>query len=94
MEKKNIAVCMASYNGEKYIKEQLESILPQLGEDDDLIISDDGSKDNTYEIIRQFGDKRIKYIMNTGKHGSTYNFQNALKNADADIYFLADQDDV
>lgn len=94
MADKRIAVCMAAYNGEKYIGEQLASILTQLGQNDVIVVSDDGSTDGTYEIIKKLADKRIKYIVNNGKHGSTYNFRNALKNADADIYFLADQDDV
>lgn len=55
-----ISVCMATYNGEKYIKEQLESILSQIGENDEVIISDDSSTDNTVEIIKAFSDNRIK----------------------------------
>ena len=46
-----ISVCMATYNGERFIKEQIDSILPQLSQDDELIISDDGSTDRTLEII-------------------------------------------
>ena len=55
-----ISVCMATYNGERFIKEQIDSILPQLSEDDELIISDDGSTDRTLEIIASYKDKRIK----------------------------------
>ena len=57
-----ISVAMATYNGEKYIKEQLDSILSQLNIDDELIISDDGSKDGTIDIINEYmkKDKRIK----------------------------------
>ena len=46
-----ISVCMATYNGEKYIREQLESILKQIGCNDEIIISDDGSKDATQQVI-------------------------------------------
>ena len=46
-----ISVCMATYNGQKYIKEQIDSILPQLSENDELVISDDQSTDGTTEII-------------------------------------------
>ena len=60
-----ISVCMATYNGEKYIKEQLESILSQIGENDEVIISDDSSTDNTVEIIKAFSDNRIKIYKNT-----------------------------
>ena len=48
-----ISVCMATHNGEKFIKEQLDSILCQLAPEDEVVISDDGSTDNTKEIIRQ-----------------------------------------
>ncbi|MBP5204864.1 glycosyltransferase, partial [Candidatus Saccharibacteria bacterium] len=57
-----ISVAMATYNGEKYIQEQLLSILPQIGKGDEIIISDDGSTDSTLEIIRKINDKRIKII--------------------------------
>jgi len=89
-----ISVCMAAYNGEMYIREQIESILKQLKVNDELIISDDNSSDNTSEIIREIGDPRIKLIMNKGEKGYTKNFENALKESSGDIIFLSDQDDV
>lgn len=89
-----VSVCLASYNGEKYIKEQLMSILPQLGESDELIISDDGSKDETIKIIESIEDPRIKLIHNKDRHGCIGNFENALKSATGDYIFLSDQDDV
>lgn len=88
-----ISVCMATYNGEKYLKEQLVSILKQIGPCDEIIISDDLSKDKTIEIVKGFNDKRIKIFFNTNK-GYTNNFQNSIKNASGDLIFLADQDDV
>lgn len=89
-----ISVCMATYNGEKYIKEQLESILKQLNDDDEVIISDDGSKDKTLDIIKKIEDKRIKIYINKGLHGFTHNFENALRKADGEYIFLSDQDDI
>lgn len=95
-----ISVCLTTYNGEKYIKEQLDSILVQLSEIDEIIISDDGSTDNTLDIIKSFRDKRIR-IYNNKKRKHRYSFSyttanisNALKHASGDIIFLADQDDV
>jgi glycosyltransferase involved in cell wall biosynthesis len=85
---------MATFNGEKYIKEQIDSILVQLGKDDELIISDDGSTDNTLEIIRKLDDSRIKVYENVGIHGYAHNFENALKKASGDYIFFSDQDDV
>ncbi len=85
---------MATYNGEKFIREQLESILPQLSDNDEVIVSDDGSNDKTLEIIDSFQDVRIKVVRNEGKHSPTYNFENALNHAQGDYIFLCDQDDV
>ncbi len=89
-----ISVCMATYNGEQYIREQLESILSQLGENDEVIISDDGSKDNTLRIVKDLKDSRIKAFNNVAPHGVVPNFENALRHASGDVIFLADQDDV
>ncbi len=89
-----ISVCMATYNGAKYIEEQLSSILLQLKECDELIISDDGSSDYTCDIIQKMNDPRIKLIFNKGVHGYVGNFENAMKNAKGDYIFLSDQDDI
>lgn len=89
-----ISVCMATYNGEKYVREQTDSILAQLGADDELIVSDDGSADATLAIVRSFNDPRIKIFQNPGCHGPNGNFENALNHAQGDYIFLADQDDI
>lgn len=96
-----ISVCMATYNGGKYIREQIDSILSELKADDELIISDDSSTDNTLEIISSYNDSRIKLIeLKRDKTRMqkiqlvTTNFENALKYANGDYIFLADQDDV
>lgn len=89
-----ISVCMACYNGHKYISQQIDSILCQLKEEDELIISDDGSKDDTCAIIEAYNDSRIKLLHNQGRHGYIGNFENALRQAKGDYIFLSDQDDV
>lgn len=89
-----ISVCMATYNGSKYIKEQIDSILSQLSLEDELIISDDHSTDNTVEIIKSLNDPRIKIFMNELEKGYTRNFENAINKSSGEIIFLADQDDV
>lgn len=89
-----ISVCLATYNGEKYLREQVDSILIQLGDNDELIASDDGSTDSTIEILKSYNDKRIKILHNLGKHGVNSNFENALKNAKGNYIFLSDQDDI
>lgn len=89
-----ISVCMVTYNGEKYIHAQIDSILKQLNCDDNLIISDDGSGDGTLDIIKSFCDSRISMIGNPGPHGVLLNIENALRFAQGDYIFLADQDDI
>lgn len=92
---KRISVCIASYNGARFIKEQLESILCQLSGCDEIIISDDGSTDDTLAIIDKIQDSRIKVFENkTVDHGVVPNFENALKHASGEYIFLCDQDDV
>ncbi|MDQ6529601.1 glycosyltransferase [Flavobacterium sp. LHD-85] len=89
-----ISVCIATYNGEKYIVEQLESILPQLDAKDEIIISDDHSKDNTLEVIGNLKDNRIKIFLNEKENGYSKNFENAINKSSGDIIFISDQDDV
>lgn len=88
-----ISVCIATYNGEKYIKKQLESILPQLSDKDEIIISDDNSTDNTIQIIKNIHDERIKIFNNPASAGYAQNFANALNHSKGDYIFLSDQDD-
>ena len=88
-----ISVCIATYNGEKFIKQQIDSILVQLFDGDELLISDDNSTDRTVEIIKQIADSRIKLFFNKEK-GYTSNFENVLKQVSGDIVFLSDQDDI
>ncbi|MCX6325136.1 MAG: glycosyltransferase [Bacteroidia bacterium] len=88
-----ISVCLATYNGEKYIKQQIDSILAQLSVNDELIVSDDSSYDNTVKIITDISDSRIKIFTNNEK-GYTSNFENTLRQARGNIIFLSDQDDI
>lgn len=92
--REKVSVAMATYNGERYIKEQIESILINLQKDDELIISDDGSTDNTIKIIEEYIkiDKRIK-LLEGPKKGVKQNFANAIKNTTGKYVFLSDQDD-
>lgn len=89
-----ISVCMTTYNGESYLKEQISSILSEIHPNDELIISDDGSTDNTCSIIESFKDSRIILLHNKGEHGVNKNFENSLRHAKGDLIFLSDQDDV
>lgn len=90
---KKVSVAMATYNGEKYIKQQLETILNNLKENDEVIISDDNSTDGTINIIKELNDKRIK-IYEGPCLGVKQNFANAIRFCEGDYIFLADQDDI
>ncbi len=90
----NISVCLASFNGEKFIYEQIQSILIQLGDNDELIICDDGSNDNTVKIINEFKDSRICLYENQNHFNPIFNFESAIKYAKNDIIVLSDQDDI
>lgn len=89
-----VSVCVATYNGGQYIKEQIDSILKQLSYCDELIVSDDGSIDSTVSILESFQDSRIKIYHNNIRHGVVGNFENALRQVKGDYVFLSDQDDI
>lgn len=90
-----VSVCMAVYNGEKYLREQIESVLTELGVNDELIICDDCSIDASSKVISEYiTDKRVSYIKNTHPLGVIKNFEKALQNAQGDYIFLCDQDDI
>lgn len=89
-----ISVCIATYNGARYIGEQLASILKQLSAEDEVVVSDDGSTDGTIDIVRSLNDRRIRIVDGPRRHSPTLNFERALRNAKGDYVFLADQDDV
>jgi glycosyltransferase involved in cell wall biosynthesis len=84
---------MASFNGAPYVRAQVESILPQLGHDDELIVSDDGSTDGTVQILNAVRDPRLR-ILRGPSRGASANFASALAQARNDVVFLADQDDL
>ncbi len=89
-----ISVCIATFNGAEYIRAQLDSILPQLSPDDEVIISDDSSTDNTISIVRSFNDGRIRIYENNKFKSPVFNFENAIKFSSGEYIFLSDQDDI
>lgn len=90
-----IDVLLVTYNGEKYIKEQIESILNQTYKNIKLIISDDCSKDGTVEILKQYEEKdnRIKLYIQQENLGLVKNIEFLLNKVENELYMLADQDD-
>lgn len=89
-----ISVCIATYNGGKFLTEQVKSILPQLSDSDEIIVSDDGSTDGSFEVIASMNTPIIKCVKREGKNDLIANFENALSIAKGDVIFLSDQDDV
>jgi len=89
-----ISVCMATYNGERYIEEQLRSILAQLTDTDEVVIVDDDSSDQTRTLIGEFRDPRIRLFLNDDNCGVLVSFEKAILNSSGDILLLSDQDDV
>jgi glycosyltransferase involved in cell wall biosynthesis len=89
-----ISVAMTTYNGEKYIYEQITSILNQSFPVDEIVICDDGSCDHTTDIIRKFNDRRIHLICNVNNIGYLNNFYKAIGLTKGDYVFLCDQDDI
>lgn len=89
-----VSVCIATYNGSRYIQAQLGSILAQLSEIDEVIIVDDNSLDNTVEIISTYNDNRVMLVKNECNMGVTFTFEKAMRMATGDLIFLSDQDDI
>lgn len=92
--KRNVCVLMSTYNGEKYLKEQIDSILNQKNVNVRLIVRDDGSKDATIDILKEYeNEKKLRWY--NGKNlGPAKSFMDLVFNADeCDYYAFADQDD-
>lgn len=91
------SVALCTYNGERYIREQIESILNQTMHVDEIVVCDDRSTDNTLLVIETIAsttDIKINVFRNESQLGVYYNFQKAIDNCKGEIIFLSDQDDV
>jgi glycosyltransferase involved in cell wall biosynthesis len=91
-----ISVALCTYNGEKFLEEQIQSILSQTLPVDEIIICDDCSTDKTNDILEKYRkiDTRIKIFRNKKNLGTIKNFEKAIYLTSGDIIFLADQDDI
>jgi len=95
--KLSLSIALTTYNGELYIREQLDSLARQTRQPDELVISDDASVDSTIDIIKDFERSApfpVKLQINQKCLGSTRNFESAICACNGDIIFLCDQDDI
>ena len=89
-----ISVCMAAYNGARFISLQIQSILRQLAPTDEIVVVDDHSTDETRETVRALADNRIRLLEHPNNMGVSRSFEDAIRAASNHILFLSDQDDL
>ena len=89
-----ISVCLATYNGQQYVEEQIASILHQIGPHDEIVVVDDASTDATVSLLRGIRDSRIRVTTSATNTGHVAAFERALGLARGGIILLSDQDDI
>lgn len=91
----NIAILLATYNGEQYLREQIDSLYRQTCKDWTLYVHDDGSADQTCPILKEYAAKYDNFVLldYPSQHGAKNNFLSLLQKVDADYYLFCDQDD-
>lgn len=96
MEKIRVSVVMCTCNGERFIREQLDSIMAQTCPAEEIIIQDDASDDRTFDIVEEYARRypQIRPVRNTRRKGVNGNFFDALSKATGDYIAIADQDDI
>lgn len=94
LERPDVSVCLATYNGSRYVVRQLLSILQQLGPNDEIVVVDDASADDTVAKMLSVRDPRVHVMRNDSNAGHVSAFGRALSHARGDIIALSDQDDV
>lgn len=95
MKKTRISVAVATYNGERFIREQMDSILKNLSARDEIVVSDDGSSDATPDILEEYKGREVPVTVVAGPgKGIKQNIGEALRHCKGRYIFLADQDDV
>lgn len=92
-----VSIAMCTYNGERYLSEQLESIIQQSYMPDELIVCDDDSRDNTLDMLKKYKQRApfdVRIYRNKSNLGFVKNFEKAISLCTGDIIFLSDQDDI
>src|SRR6202021_414795 len=93
----NIAIAMCTYNGERYLQQQLDSLASQAYLPSELVVCDDHSRDSTTQIVNRFSRNApfpVRFIQNPENLGSTANFSQAIALCKGDLIALCDQDDI
>src|SRR5262245_13619427 len=89
-----VSVCLATYNGVEHLREQVDSILADLGPHDEVVVVDDASGDATVALLEGFGDPRVRIVRSAHNQGHVRTFERAIREASGEIIMLSDQDDV
>lgn len=92
-----VSVALCTYNGERYLHQQLASLVAQERAPDELVVCDDNSSDSTLAILKEFAESapfEVRVTANATNLGSSKNFERAISLCTGDVVFLADQDDV
>ena len=87
------SVCMATYKGAAFVREQIASILAELGPDDELVVVDDASPDETAAIVEGIDDPRIRLVRSPVNRGYVRSFEEAIRLSRGEYVFLSDQDE-
>lgn len=90
-----VSVAIATYNGEKYLKEQLDSLYSQTVVPDEVVVCDDCSNDRTIDILEEYHQKKgLKYYVNSSNLGVNKNFEKSIRLCTSDYVAICDQDDI
>jgi glycosyltransferase involved in cell wall biosynthesis len=89
-----VSVCVATYEGERFVAAQLRSVLDQLTDRDEVVVVDDASRDGTADTVAALGDRRVRLVRAPRNRGYVRTFEEALRLARGEYLLLADQDDV
>jgi len=89
------SVALVTYNSEKYLRPQVDTILENLGPNDEVVVSDDGSTDSTMSILKDYASKDPRFKLFSISHsGCNANYENAISHCSGDVIFLSDDDNV
>ena len=89
-----VSVVMPVYNGEKYLKEAIDSVLSQSYQNIELVIVNDGSTDSGSQIVKKYTDPRIRFVENESNSGIVYSRNKGLESATGKYVATLDSDDI